>query len=360
MTLKCKFDFCLLNSILGGGGSDKAIIFITSRGLDYIDETITMDKDYRKVKTVLENNGFVEVEFCSFESVSKIGDEELVLVLEEMGVKYSKILELKILKEMDELKNEYHASLATEVARIPHFVDPNSKISLDLSKVRVPEVGEKMSLYFYLFLECHFVSDDNYILLLNGEFNTNENNHFRNFLQITKSDFIRIESEVPNVITLQSVKKFKDFFSESNLLHSGKFKLIKPIMTNGSREYKTKEFVYSFVEIIKNINPEHPIVIQVSLDGYFNQMLERSKEIKKELLKLKKGTILIEDIKTEASIIINQLEAKMIDYAEMDQYERASYFKKNINLLDDKLKIIDDMEEDKISIAEYMKIFSLD
>ena len=49
----------------------------------------------------------------------------------------------------------------------------------------------------------------------------------------------------------------------------------------------------------------------------------------------------------------------MIDSAETDQYERASYFKNNINLLDNKLQLINDMDEEKISLAEYMKIFSL-
>lgn len=110
-----------------------------------------------------------------------------------------------------------------------------------MTKVRIPKIGGKISLYFYLFLECHFINDDDCILLLNGEFYTSENNHFRNFLNITKSEFIRIESDLPNVITLQSTKKHKDFVGEVDLLHNGNFKIIKPYMTDiGQKGYKTK------------------------------------------------------------------------------------------------------------------------
>ena len=280
--------------------------------------------------------------------------------MEDRGVKYSKSLEIKIFKEMKELKNTF-SSFASETNYPPYsFSDPNSQIELDLTKVRIPKVGGKISLYFYLFLECHFINDDDCILLLNGEFYTSENNHFRNFLNITKSEFVRIESDLPNVITLQSTKKHKDFIGEVDLLHNGNFKIIKPYMTDiGQKGYKTKEYQYSFVEIKKNINPEHHIILQVSLDGYFNQMLERSKEIKKENLKVRKKTISLDVIKSQVAQIKEKLESKMIDSAETDQYERASYFKNNINLLDNKLKLINNMHKESISLAEYMKIFSL-
>lgn len=358
MNFKEKFDFCLIHSPYDLEG--KALVFITARGLEYIDETITMDKDYRKIKSILENYGLVEIEFCSFESINKIDDESLISKLEDVGVRYSKSLEIKITKEMKDLKNTF-SPFASETNYSSYaFSDPNSQIELDLTKVRIPKVGEKLSLYFYLFLECHFINDDDCILLLNGEFYTGENNHFRNFLNITKSDFIRVESDLPNVITLQSTKKYKDFALEVDLLHKGKFKFVKPYMTEiGQKGYKTKEYLYSFIEIKKNINPEHHIVLQVSLDGYFNQMLERSKEIRKENLKIRNKKISLETIKSQAVQIKENLESKMIDSADTDQYERASYFKRNINLLDNKLKIINDMTEESISLSEYMKIFSL-
>jgi hypothetical protein len=359
MNFKEKFDFCLIHSPYNH--DEKSLVFVTSRGLEYIDETITMDEDYRKVKSILENHGLVEIEFCSFESIDKIDDESLIVKLEDRGVRYSKSLEMKIFKEMKDLKNSYSSFVSDANYNSQYgFSDPNSKIELDLTKVRIPEMGEKMSLYFYLFLECHFISEENCILLLNGEFYTNETNHFRNFLNIAKSDFVRIESETPNTLVLQSTKKYKDFASEVDLLHSGEFKFIKPYMTEiGQKGYKTKEYQYNFVEIKKNINPEHHIIIQVSLDGYFNQMIERSKEIKRESLKTNKKTISLDAIRAQAAQIKDKLETKMIDSAGLDQYERASYFKNNINLLDSKLKIINNIEEESISLAKYMKIFSL-
>lgn len=337
-------------------GSDKVLVFLTARGLEYIDETITMDKDYRKVKSILEDFGFFEIEFCSFEAIDEVDDESLILKLEDIGIKYNKALELKITKEMKDLKDSFSLfSSETE-----NFYDPNNSIPLDLSKVRVPEIGEKISLYFYLFLECHFINEEDCVLALNGEFYTSENNYYRNFLNITKSDFIRVESDVPNVIILQSTKTYQDFCSEVDLLHSGNFKLIKPYMTEiGQKGYKTKEYQYNFVEIKKNINPKNPIIIQVSLDGYFSQMLDRSKEIKKENLKVRKKNISLDTIKSQVAKIKEKLELKMIDSADLDQYERASYFKNNINMLDNKLKIINEMNEKTITISKYMKIFSL-
>ena len=340
---------------------EKSLVFVTARGLEYIDETITMDEDYRKVKSILENYGMVEIEFCSFESVGKVDSESLIVKLESRGVRYSKSLEIKISKEMIDLKRTYSSFISeTSYNNSYLFSDPNSKIDLDLTKVRVPEIGEKISLHFYLFLECHFINEEDCILLLNGELYTNESNHFRSFLSIAKSDFIRIESETPNTIVLQSTKTYKDFSSEVDLLHTGKFKFITPYTTEiGQKGYKTKEYHYNFVEIKKNINPKHHIILQVSLDGYFNQMLERSKEIKIENIKARKKTIALEVVRNQVAQIKNKLESKMIDSAELDQYERASYFKNSIKMLDSKLKIINDMHENNISLAKYMKIFSL-
>ena len=358
MNFKDKFDFCLIHNPYDLEG--KSLIFITARGLEYIDETITIDEDYRKVKSILENNGMAEIEFCSFESILEIDDEMLIVNLEDIGVKYSKSLEIKISKEMIDLKSTY-SSFTSEVIYNPYgFSDSNSIMNVDLTNIKIPQVGDKLSLFFYLFLECHFINDDDCILLLNGEFYTNENNHFRNFLNIAKSDFIRIESDTPNVIVLQSVKKYKDFASEVDLLHSGNFKMVKPYTTDeGTKGYKAKEYQYNFVEIKKNINPEQHIVIQVSLDGYLNQMFERSKDIKKENLKFRRKTISTNSIKSKVDKVKEKLELKMIDSAEMDHYERASYFKRNINLLEDKLRLVSDMNEDSISIAKYMKIFTL-
>jgi hypothetical protein len=361
MSFKEKFDFCLISNPYNGNG--KSIIFITSRGLDYIDETITSDDQYKKVKSFMANLNFSEIEFCSFESNTNISniEDDLITQIENRGLRYSKSLEIKISKEIQEIhKNKIEKTVAIQPIFSTGQPFLGNSIPFDPPAFKVPDMGEKMSLYFYLFLECHFVNDDDCVILLNGEFNTNENNHFRNFLKISKADFIRIPSDDPSVLVLQSVKKYSDFLSEVNILHNGKFKIIKPFTTEiGQKGYKTKEYQYSFVEIKKSINPDHHIVIQVSLNTFFNQMVERSKQIKKELITTEKRTISIEFIKSEISHIKNKLEHKMIDFAELDEYERASYFKKNITMLDDKLKLINNINEENMLVGDFMKIFTL-
>lgn len=103
------------------------MVFITARGLEYIDETITMDEDYRKVKTILENYGLIEIEFCSFESNGKIDDESLISKMEDRGVKYSKSLEIKIFKEMKELKIHFHHSPLKQIILLIVFLTQTAK-----------------------------------------------------------------------------------------------------------------------------------------------------------------------------------------------------------------------------------------
>ena len=352
MSFQDKFDFCLIKSPYEN--QNKIIVFLTAKGLDYIDESIVIDESYRKLKSFLEDIGMVEIEFCSFESIDFVDQEDIFLSLENKGVRYSKSFEIKIVKEMEFLKSSSKASYNNPIS------NPSSILPLDLTSIKIPQLGGKISLFFYLFIECYFINEEDCALTLNGEFNTNENNHFRNFLGITKSEFIRTHSDIPNVLTFQSTKKFKDFLSEVSVLHNGDFKLIKEFYAdNGQKGYKTKEYKYSFMEVIKNINPNSNITVHVSLDGYYNQMIERSKEIKRELLKTKKKNIKIDFIKNEANQIKSKLESKMIDYSNTDQFERAAYFKKNINILDSKIKIVNNLSESEISVAEYIKIFSL-
>ena len=362
MIFNDKFDFCLIPNPYNGQG--KGIVFITARGLDYIDETITSDESYKKLRSFMENINFFEIEFCSFESKESILgiEEDVITKMESRGLRYSKALEIKINKEMNEMniiEEEKKIMEPVVYHTHPSFLT-NFPAPIDPPTYKVPQIGEKITLYFYLFLECHFINEDDCVILLNGEFNTSENNHYRNFLNISKADFVRIHSDLPGVISLQSVKQYKDFINDINILHSGKFKVVKPYMTEiGQKGYKTKEYQYSFVEIKKNINPDSNILIQVNLNGFYNQMLDRSKAIKKELFTVGKKTVSIDFIKTEINQMKSKLENKMIDFADMDEYERASYVKKNIILLDDKLKIINAFSEKDITMGDYMKIFTL-
>jgi len=371
MSFNSKFDFCLISNPYNKNG--KNIIFITSRGLDYIDETIISDENYIKTKSFLQNNNFSEIEFCSFESNEDAfmlkNSDEIISKLEDRGLKYSKSLEMKITHEMEEMHKHDMESrkLFPEVFHTSQHNHPSTAVFNEFQKpnnppkYKVPEVGEKINLYFYLLLECHFINDNDCVLDLNGDFHNSENNHFRNFLKIAKSDFVRIESDIPNVLAFQSTKTYSDFIKEVNILYNGKFKTIKHFMTEvGQKGYKTNEYVYNFVEVKKNVNPENHITIQVNLNSYFNEMIERSKAIKKELTTNEKKTVSIEFIKSEINTVKNKLSNKMMTLASEDEYEKANYIKNNITKIDDKLKVINNIDNETILFGEYMKIFTLE
>ena len=371
MSFDSKFDFCLISNPYNKNG--RSIIFITSRGLDYIDETIISDESYKKTKSFLQNNNFVEIEFCSFESNEAVAilknSDEIISKLEDRGLKYSKSLEMKITHEMEEMHRHDMESrkLFPEVFHTSTYNYPATAVFNEFQKpvnppkYKVLEVGEKITLYFYLFLECHFINDNDCVLDLNGDFHNSESNHFRNFLKISKSDFVRIDSEIPNVLAFQSVKKYSDFVKEVSILYNGKFKMIKHFMTEmGQKGYKTNEYIYNFVEVKKNVNPENNITIQVNLNNYFNEMVERSRTIRKELTSNEKKTISLDFIKSEINTVKDKLSNKMISLASEDEYEKANYIKNNITKIDDKLKVINNINNETILFGEYMKIFNLE
>ncbi len=360
MIFEDKFDFCLISNPYNGSGM--SIIFITSELLYYIDESIITSKEYRKVKSFLENINFIEIEYCAFEAKDDVSniENELISKLESRGLRYSKSLEIKINKEVDGINKHLEPiNLFPNMFNADSVLNDQNKLN-PLPVFNIPSVGEKITLYFYLSLECHFINEEDCVLLLSAEMQTSENNYYRNFLKITKADFVRIHSDSANSIVLQSVKQYNDFIKEISILHRGKFKLIQPYLTEiGQRGYKTKEYKYNFVEIKKNINPENHIIIQTSPNWHYDQMIERSKSIKRELSYVGSRKITIESIKEDIKKIKTNLENKMFDFAELDEYERASYFKKNIVLLDNKLEIVNNINEENMSLSDYMKIFTL-
>jgi len=55
----------------------------------------------------------------------------------------------------------------------------------------------------------------------------------------------------------------------------------------------------------------------------------------------------------------NKFKDKMLSFAEEDEFEKANVLKRDINFLDNKIKVIDAMEEKNITKQEYLKTFCL-
>lgn len=362
MDFKIKLDFCIIPSPYN---NRLHMLFITYKGLDRIDEALHTDKEYMRIKLLLSGFGYQEIDMCVFESSNNTSFDikEIKYRISEIGIKYSKILEKNIIRELDSFHSDV---LYNQGIKNVYSTDTNIYFSttspeiLNQTKSKIPKVGEKITLYFYLFLQCHFVNESDCILELVGDLYSKDNNNTRNYLQITKSDFIRLDSNIPNVIMLQSTKNYGDFMNELNFLHKGNFKFIKPIMSSsGDMIMKTKEFVYNIMEIKKSINIVHRIVVEANINQYYDDMIAESKKIKKQLSSEHKGVISLSNIRPDMLLLKQKLKDKMLTLAEKDEFEKAGLVKNDISFVDNKINIVDSLDEKNISLEEYLKTFCL-
>jgi len=383
MNFKNKLDFCIIPSPYSGGL--KNLFFVAYHGTNQVSEKLCLDEDYEVIRYLLNGHGYQEIDFCVFESSTSSTDSihDIVSSLSKSGLKYSKPFEFNVMGELDSFKRDAVSSLDIEPGQslggllngilndglsdavngdfVPTTPIQNKKLIVQTPpKSKIPEVGEKIKLNFYLFIQCIFVNENDCILELIGDLYSKENNNTRNFLHLSSSDFIRLESNIPNVILLQSTKTYKDLADEINFLHQGSFRFVKPIINpNGETIMRTKEFVYNIMEIKKNINPTHRIVVEVNLNQYYDDMIDMSKKIKKELTQESKKIIALETLKPDMLQLKQRFSDKMLHFSETDEFEKAALVKNHISFIDDKINIVDKLENKNITKKEYYKTFCL-
>lgn len=360
-------DFCIIKNPFSN--EHRFLIFFTRKGKLDIDSTLTQDESYEKIRYVMSNFGMDEVDILTFESspnVIKSFDIGVVNEkLQEIGFSYSKDFEKAL---MDELENTLKygdgaliqdSKSETPVIEKKQYIHP-LEASSNSSVYKIPELGEKMVLYFYLFLECRFSKEGEGYLDVNGDFNKREDTNSRNFLKIVKSDFVRIPSPNPNQIILQSVKTYSDFIKENSVIQKGVFKLAKPFQDSlGSLKIGLKEYYYNLIEIRKNIKPNEKITIEVNIDYYFDYMMDMSKRIRREHLLDSKKQISKEFIISEINSLKDKFTTKMEDFAEKEEYEKAAEFKRFIDVLNKKLTTANEIKSENINQREFYKNFSL-
>jgi hypothetical protein len=362
-------DFCIIKNPFSN--EHRFLIFFTRKGKIDIDSTLAQDETYEKIRYVMSNFGMDEVDILTFESspnVIKTFEIEVVnKKLQEIGFSYSKDFEKALLDEIQHtFKSEDSYLTKNENNIVPiiekkQYLENSKLVSANSSSVyKIPELGEKMVLYFYLFLECRFSKNGEGYLDVNGDFNKREDTNSRNFLKIVKSEFVRIPSPNPNQIILQSIKNYSDFIKENSVIHKGVFKLAKPFQDSfGSLKIGLKEYYYNLIEIRKNIKPDEKITIEVNIDYYFDYMMDMSKRIRREHLLDSKKQISKEHIISEINLMKDKFSSKMEDLAEKEEYEKASEFKKLVEILNKKLTIANSIETENINQRDFYKHFSL-
>lgn len=320
-------DFCIIKNPLNEEKSP--IIFVTRQGKTELDVSIINDEDYEKAIHTIQKLGYVESDILTFEFSQDpdfpiINQDSIKKTLESHGMKYSKKLEKKLQTEFLNFKKEEDKYKKSEnslgIQRF--FVKSHSKF-------RVPEVGEKISLYFYLFIECKF-KENNCYLNLNGDFFSKVETNTRNYIQIIKCNFIRVNNVYnPNKIILKSCLNHKQLLRKVKIYKSGSF-------TKEENGFG-KIFVYHLMEVKNSIPEMGRVTIEVDNMHNFDNMILTSKHIKKEYGIEMQREVSKNTIKDSIQECKKILEQKMLKNADDEEFEKAAIIKKDITYINSKL-----------------------
>lgn len=368
MSENFNFEFCIIPNPFSRG--NRNIVFITRAGIGYLDITVTSSSEYKDIKEILEQFGYTETIPLHFESStttdSSIGDVKEVL--EDCGLVYSRELEVNLIKDLNSLKNDIplfnYGQIDFEDSNLPISINTKNKLiesKKELFKFKYPEpkIGEKVTLYFYLFLEFGFNNLGKPIIQLNGDFKDSEDSDGRNYIRIVKSDFERFEDMLnPNSIMLRSCKTQADLFKEIGILYSGYFKYQQKIEKGDAIITQEKKYPYKFAEIKKFLNPNQSIIAETNRMSY-DKLISLSKKIKTESIVEEHQYLSTNEIQVEAEELEKFLSNKIIFLSEKDEFEEAALLKKEVDFIQSKVKKVKSMKKTGITTGEYFKLFSI-
>lgn len=349
MNKDINFKFCIIQNPFSIGGRN--IIFLSKSDKKLLNKDVLNSTQYKDVREILKQYGYVETGEFQFESPdnntsSELPTIDLMIFLEEYGLTYSRELELNIINELDGFKSELSKNNSIE----------SIYKSFD-NKFSEPNYVEKITLYFYLFLEFGFNDKGKPVIQFNGDFMDSNNYDDRNYIRIIKSDFKRIKDpKKPTSIILSSVKTQFDFIKESGLLYSGYFRYQKNEKKNNSTIIKENKHVYNLLDIKNYINPNQPIIVETNSYSY-NKLIDFSNKLKEEKIIEDNTKLSVEYIIKRANKIKNNLQKKMIKASENDDFETSIIIKKNIDLIDEKIDVVKHMLTKEITTEDYFRIF---
>lgn len=357
-------DFCIIENPLDR--SKRPIIFVTRKGRQYLDETVIDEDDYEKAIYVIKNIGYVESDILTFEfsqdpGFPSIAVADIKKTLENNGMEYSEELEKTMKSEFELFNLKQTKQLLEDLNNTSPQPILTSEILFSLRKndtYKIPAIGEKLTLYFYLFIECKFFGNKCY-LNLNGDFTSNRNDFLRNYIVPFKCNFVRINNIYnPNKIILKSCQTNSDILKKLPIDFSGSFNL----KIKDDNQIIDKSFIYYLMEVKNNFPQENRITIEIDSSINFDKMILMSKEIKKDYEALHR---LQYNMSSTASIfedmITKALTPKMLAHAENDEFEKAAIIKKDISYIQERLNDIKNILEKKedINYYQYIKKFHI-
>ena len=347
-TQNVKMNFCVLYEpdaeIL------EPIIFITSDKSKDFDETIAYVNEYMDLTKFLYKNGFISLSLCSFQFYNGSGKKKLtkksiMKLLKNFGLSYSVPFESSIYNNLQILNTGNHT--------------PEIEIPLN-RKYKIPEIGEKVTLYFYTFLEAKFKENEYCTLQVRGDFSDFKNTDSKNLINIEKADFIRVESESndPNQVVLKTVKLQGDFLRAGDPFSIGVFTYYVDKYEGNRIITEVKSYNYNLPEIINNIPKLQRLTVVVQEDAY-DDLIYTSTLIKDQQSVNFKMLINLEEKISIGESIKEGLSQKMIDFSKIEKFEQAAFLKNTIKILDREMEKLKSEPRKFISEKEYRKKYNL-
>jgi hypothetical protein len=365
MNKEFNFNFCIIPNPFS---SDvRNIIFISKSEDNLLNEDILNKSQYNDVKEMLEQFGYTETRSNQFESSNNAPADEMTMLdmrlfLEDCGLTYSRELEVNIIKELSSLKTEFNQSEENYNDKLPIKSNVKnrlieSKKELFNFKYKEPKRKEKISLYFYLFLEFGFNQYGKPFIQLNGDFKDFKDCDDRNYIKIVKSDFERVnDPRKPNSIVLSSCKTQKDFIKEAGMLYSGFFKYQRREEKGSSMIIKEEKHPYKLADVRRYLNPEQAIVVETNRMGY-DKLITLSKKIKAESIKESNRYISTDVIKVQAEDLKSHLTKKMNILSQEEEFESALRMKADVDFIEVKMDLIEALDKSVITTGEYFRLF---
>ncbi len=383
MKKQIRFDFCIIPNPFSNGSRN--MIFIAKSGDNFIDKNLINSKDYQDIKEIIEKFGYTETGHLQFESSNNSQASstpiEIKKFLENCGLSYSRELEVSVIRDLNILKKESDKSAQNTLDFIyGDYTDSimdgeeveelileestknkliEAKSELFRFKNKEPEVREKITLYFYLFLEFGFNQFGKPIIQFGGDFNDSDNHDDRNYIKIVSSEFERVgDPKKPNSIILSSCKNQGDFLKEIGILYSGFFRYQRSIEKMNSIIVEEKKYPYKLAEIKKFLDPSQSIVVETNRMGY-DRLISLSNRIKSESVVESEKLISTTDIQQRAEELSKFLIKRMSNLSDNEDFEDAAKMKKDVDFITSQVEYIKSLNKTQITTEEYFKLFSV-
>lgn len=357
MRFNLDLDFCIIyNPIFE---NDSYIIYFTRRDESVLDYSLREEENYDELLNFMRTLGYMEVDYLTFDFIGDRNDQEklemedIMARLIEKGVRYNIRFE-DVIKETletlkDDLDSDYHDLLFNPGPARKKETIPSRKYTL-------PEIGNRLNIYFYLFLECHFLNNSEGFLKVTGDFESKENTNDRNFLRILNTDFVRIKSDDEDYLRFETRKSASEIIKSVSFLQGGYFQISKDEEDEEdlARNSKLITFFYSILEIKNKIKTTDKIIVEVP-KAKFDIMMEISQRIRFENKIYEKENITAEDIITSFEVLKKMSNKKMIELAEEEEFRKAAAIKRDIKIVSQKEKFYIENLNCDLTRREYNK-----